>query len=207
MRYKPWPKYRALGAAASFDGHRTGGRLQQQFRRLHQRQQLQRRPGRPAKLWPRRTSRCAWGPAASRAWTGRSARARCCSPSPRKRAGSPSSSATTTRRPRPSATSACSFRTNATSSWSSTASRPPIRSWRSSSRRPRFPAITYDIAQKGWYFVGIDNLKAGIEGGETFGQWIKQQWNCDPDAVVASQGYNGGHRQHPAYRRHGHRRA
>ena len=56
----------------------------------------------------------------------------------------------------------------------------------------KIPTITYDIAQKGWYFVGIDNLKAGIEGGEAFGQWIKQHWNCDPDAVVASQGYNAG---------------
>lgn len=54
------------------------------------------------------------------------------------------------------------------------------------------PAITYDIAQKGWYFVGIDNLKAGIDGGEAFGQWIKQHWNCNPDAIVASQGYNVG---------------
>jgi ABC-type branched-subunit amino acid transport system ATPase component/ABC-type sugar transport system substrate-binding protein len=56
----------------------------------------------------------------------------------------------------------------------------------------KIPTITYDIAQKGWYFVGIDNLKAGIEGGEAFGQWVKQHWNCDPDAVVASQGYNVG---------------
>ena len=56
----------------------------------------------------------------------------------------------------------------------------------------KIPAITYDIAQQGWYFVGIDNLKAGIEGGEAFGQWIKKNWNCDPDAIVASQGYNVG---------------
>jgi ABC-type branched-subunit amino acid transport system ATPase component/ABC-type sugar transport system substrate-binding protein len=56
----------------------------------------------------------------------------------------------------------------------------------------KIPTITYDIAQKGWYFVGIDNLKAGIEGGEAFGQWMKQNWNCDPDAIVASQGYNVG---------------
>ena len=56
----------------------------------------------------------------------------------------------------------------------------------------KIPTITYDIGQKGWYFVGIDNLKAGIEGGEAFGQWIKQNWNCNPDAVVASQGYNAG---------------
>lgn len=56
----------------------------------------------------------------------------------------------------------------------------------------KIPAITYDIAQKGWYFVGIDNLKAGIEGGEAFGQWIKKNWNCSPDALVASQGYAAG---------------
>lgn len=56
----------------------------------------------------------------------------------------------------------------------------------------KIPAITYDIAQKGWYFVGIDNLKAGIAGGEAFGNWIKQNWGCNPDAIVASQGYNVG---------------
>ncbi len=56
----------------------------------------------------------------------------------------------------------------------------------------KIPTITYDIGQKGWYFVGIDNLKAGIEAGEAFGQWMKQKWNCDPDAVVASQGYAAG---------------
>ena len=56
----------------------------------------------------------------------------------------------------------------------------------------KIPAITYDIGQKGWYFVGIDNLKAGTEAGEAFGQWMKQHWNCDPDAVVASQGYGAG---------------
>lgn len=54
------------------------------------------------------------------------------------------------------------------------------------------PAITYDIAQKGWYFVGINNLAAGIEGGEMFGKWIKAHWHCNPDAVVASQGYSAG---------------
>jgi ABC-type sugar transport system substrate-binding protein len=56
----------------------------------------------------------------------------------------------------------------------------------------KIPAITYDIAQKGWYFVGINNLKAGIEGGQALGSWMKQNWNCDPDALVASQGYSAG---------------
>ena len=56
----------------------------------------------------------------------------------------------------------------------------------------KIPAITYDIAQKGWYFVGIDNLKAGIDGGQAFGQWMKTNWNCDPDSLVASQGYDAG---------------
>jgi ABC-type sugar transport system substrate-binding protein len=56
----------------------------------------------------------------------------------------------------------------------------------------KIPVITYDIAQKGWYFVGINDLAVGIAGGEAFGQWIKQHWNCDPDAIVASQGYDVG---------------
>lgn len=56
----------------------------------------------------------------------------------------------------------------------------------------KIPVITYDIAQRGWYFVGVDNLKAGTLGGEAFGQWIKQNWNCDPDAVVADQAYHVG---------------
>jgi hypothetical protein len=54
------------------------------------------------------------------------------------------------------------------------------------------PAITYDIAQKGWYFVGINNLKAGLEAGQALGDWIKTHWNCEPDAIIASQGYNAG---------------
>ena len=34
----------------------------------------------------------------------------------------------------------------------------------------KIPVVTYDIAQKGFYFVGIDNLAAGIAGGEALGQ-------------------------------------
>jgi ABC-type sugar transport system substrate-binding protein len=54
------------------------------------------------------------------------------------------------------------------------------------------PAITYDIGQKGWYFVGIDNLKAGIEGGQMLGTIIKSKWNCTLDAILASEGPGAG---------------
>ena len=37
------------------------------------------------------------------------------------------------------------------------------------------PTITYDIGQPGWYFVGIDNLKAGIAGGQMLGTIVKQK--------------------------------
>jgi len=56
----------------------------------------------------------------------------------------------------------------------------------------KIPVITYDIAHKGWYFVGINNLKAGIDGGEALGQFIKKKWKCDPTAVIADQGYTAG---------------
>ena len=50
----------------------------------------------------------------------------------------------------------------------------------------KIPVITFDIAQKGWYFVGINNSLAGIDGGEALGQIIKSKWDCKPDEVVAS---------------------
>jgi ABC-type sugar transport system substrate-binding protein len=54
------------------------------------------------------------------------------------------------------------------------------------------PAITYDIAQPGWYFVGINNLKAGIEGGQALGRIVKSRWGCNADALVASTGPAAG---------------
>jgi len=54
------------------------------------------------------------------------------------------------------------------------------------------PVVTYDIAQKGFYFVGIDNLAAGIAGGEALGNIAKTKWNCDVDLVLSSEGQGAG---------------
>jgi ribose transport system substrate-binding protein len=54
------------------------------------------------------------------------------------------------------------------------------------------PVVTYDISQKGFYFVGIDNQAAGIAGGEALGQIAKAKWNCDPDLVVSAEGSGAG---------------
>ncbi len=54
------------------------------------------------------------------------------------------------------------------------------------------PIVTYDIADPGMYFVGIDNLAAGIAGGEALGQIIKDKWNCEPDLVISSEGAGAG---------------
>jgi len=54
------------------------------------------------------------------------------------------------------------------------------------------PVVTYDIAQKGFYFVGIDNLAAGIAGGEALGKIAKAKWNCDVDLVLSSEGAGAG---------------
>jgi ABC-type sugar transport system substrate-binding protein len=54
------------------------------------------------------------------------------------------------------------------------------------------PIVTYDIADPGMYFVGIDNLAAGIAGGEMLGQLIKEQWDCNPDLVISSEGAGAG---------------
>src|SRR3974390_2349448 len=43
----------------------------------------------------------------------------------------------------------------------------------------KIPVITYDIAQKGFYFVGIDNLAAGHAGGEALGKIVKDKWSCN----------------------------
>jgi len=54
------------------------------------------------------------------------------------------------------------------------------------------PIVTYDIADPGMYFVGIDNLAAGIAGGEELGKIIKEKWNCEPDLVISSEGAGAG---------------
>ncbi|HHY50108.1 MAG TPA: sugar ABC transporter substrate-binding protein, partial [Alphaproteobacteria bacterium] len=54
------------------------------------------------------------------------------------------------------------------------------------------PVITYDIAQEGMYFVGIDNLAAGIAGGEGLGRIIKEKWDCNPDLVISAEGAAAG---------------
>lgn len=54
------------------------------------------------------------------------------------------------------------------------------------------PAITYDIAQDGMYFVGIDNKAAGVAGGEALGAIIKERWDCNPDLVISAEGAVAG---------------
>lgn len=54
------------------------------------------------------------------------------------------------------------------------------------------PIVTYDIADPGMYFVGIDNLAAGIAGGEQLGLILKEKWNCEPDLVISSEGAGAG---------------
>ena len=54
------------------------------------------------------------------------------------------------------------------------------------------PVVTYDIADPGMYFVGIDNLGAGIAGGEQLGHLIKEKWDCNPDLVISAEGAAAG---------------
>jgi len=54
------------------------------------------------------------------------------------------------------------------------------------------PIVTYDIADPGMYFVGIDNLAAGIAGGEGLGALVKEQWACEPDLVISAEGAAAG---------------
>jgi ABC-type sugar transport system substrate-binding protein len=56
----------------------------------------------------------------------------------------------------------------------------------------KIPVITYDIAQKGFYFVGIDNLAAGHAGGQALGEIAKAKWNCEPDLVISAEGSGAG---------------
>jgi ABC-type sugar transport system substrate-binding protein len=58
--------------------------------------------------------------------------------------------------------------------------------------KAKIPVITYDIAQPGWYFLGIDNLAAGKAGGAALGKLVKEKWNCQPDLVLESHGYGAG---------------
>ena len=54
------------------------------------------------------------------------------------------------------------------------------------------PIVTYDIAEPGMYFVGIDNLAAGIAGGEGLGKIVKEKWGCEPDLVISAEGASAG---------------
>ena len=56
----------------------------------------------------------------------------------------------------------------------------------------KIPVVTYDIAQKGFYFVGIDNLAAGHAGGQALGEIAKAKWNCEPDLVISAEGSGAG---------------
>ncbi len=56
----------------------------------------------------------------------------------------------------------------------------------------KIPVITYDIAQKGFYFVGIDNQAAGVAGGQALGNIAKEKWNCQPDLVISAEGESAG---------------
>lgn len=49
------------------------------------------------------------------------------------------------------------------------------------------PTITFDIAQEGWHFVGIDNSEAGKAGGRALGELAKSKWACDVDLVLSGE--------------------
>ncbi|KQV08947.1 substrate-binding domain-containing protein [Devosia sp. Root105] len=59
-------------------------------------------------------------------------------------------------------------------------------------KQANIPIVTYDIADPGMYFVGIDNLGAGIAGGEGLGAIVKEKWNCEPDLVISAEGAGAG---------------
>ncbi|SDO67300.1 monosaccharide ABC transporter substrate-binding protein, CUT2 family [Nakamurella panacisegetis] len=56
----------------------------------------------------------------------------------------------------------------------------------------KIPVITYDIAQPGWYFVGVDNAKAGDQAGQALGAMAKTKWNCQVDLVLSAEGAAAG---------------
>ncbi len=59
-------------------------------------------------------------------------------------------------------------------------------------KQAKIPVVTYDIADPGMYFVGIDNLAAGIAGGEGLGKLVKEKWDCNPDLVISAEGAAAG---------------
>lgn len=54
------------------------------------------------------------------------------------------------------------------------------------------PVITFDIAQPGWYFVGVDNAAAGTAGGTALGELAKADWDCKVDLVISAEGTAAG---------------
>lgn len=56
----------------------------------------------------------------------------------------------------------------------------------------KIPVITFDIGQEGWYFLGIDNAKAGNAGGAALGKIAKAKWDCEPDLVLSSEAAAAG---------------
>lgn len=54
------------------------------------------------------------------------------------------------------------------------------------------PAITFDISQDGWYFVGIDNVAAGQAGGAALAEIAKQDWDCNVDLVLSAEAPSAG---------------
>jgi ABC-type sugar transport system substrate-binding protein len=58
--------------------------------------------------------------------------------------------------------------------------------------KANIPVVTYDIAQPGFYFVGIDNLAAGLAGGAALGEIAKAKWNCEVDLVMSAEGAGAG---------------
>ncbi len=54
------------------------------------------------------------------------------------------------------------------------------------------PVVTFDIAQPGWYFVGVDNATAGTDGGTALGNLAKSKWNCQVDLVISAEGTAAG---------------
>ena len=56
----------------------------------------------------------------------------------------------------------------------------------------KIPVVTFDIAQPGWYFVGVDNAAAGTEGGTALGALAKEKWDCEVDLVISAEGTAAG---------------
>jgi ABC-type sugar transport system substrate-binding protein len=54
------------------------------------------------------------------------------------------------------------------------------------------PVVTFDIAQEGFYFVGIDNAAAGTAGGTALGELAKEKWDCAVDLVLSSEAADAG---------------